>query len=338
MARRNRFSVMAGLAAFAMIVAACGTGDQKSTEGSKSIKIGVVAGSAANPAVQVMNDASRKRAKEKGVELFVETSEDVTEQIEKADAMIARGVKYLAIHPWDGAAVVPLIKTAHAQGVKIMILIDGVPGVVEDGSALTFISGNEAAAAQKIGKWVAKEYPGPVKAAVITGTPGNLSAQTRTNGFKAGLKGSSVTVVAEPTANWARDEALRVAGDVLTANPGIRVIFANNDEMAFGALAAIKEAKLKGPVDVIGWNGTCVGLKALLDGDFVLEAVLPFDVIGTAVIDVALDDAAGKTVAKQVAPDVPVLTTTEAKAILSGSKAASDALVKGLKVAASGKC
>jgi len=344
MSARNRWSVIAVLAVCAMTVAACGTTAQKTTVGSKTnggsktITIGVVAGSAANPAVQVMNDASKKRAKEMGVKLLVETSENVSDQIEKADALIAQGVNYLALHPWDGAAVVPLIKSARAQGVKVIILIDGVPGVVEDGSALTFISGNESAAAQKIGEWVAKEYSGQVQAAIITGTPGNLSAQTRTNGFKAGIKGASVKVVAEPTANWARDQALRVAGDVLTANPNIRVIFANNDEMAFGALTAVKESKLQHPVDIIGWNGTCVGLKAVLAGDFVLEAVLPFDVIGSSVIDVALDDANGKAVPKQIAPDVPVLTTADAKAILSGSKTASDALVKGLKQASSGTC
>src|SRR5699024_5909986 len=117
--------------------------------------------------------------------------------------------------------VIPLIKNAAAQGVKVIILIDGVPGVVEDGDALTFVSGNEVAAAEQIGQWAAERYTEPAEAAVITGTPGNLSAQNRTDGFLAGVEGSSVSVVAQSTANWARDESLRVTGDVLTANPGI---------------------------------------------------------------------------------------------------------------------
>jgi ABC-type sugar transport system substrate-binding protein len=210
--------------------------------------------------------------------------------------------------------------------------------VVENGKALTFISGNETAAAEKIGKWVTSAYDGSPQAAVITGTPGNLSADNRTNGFKAGIKGSSAKVVAEGTGNWARDEALRVAGDMLTANPNLDVVFANNDEMAFGALKAIAESGKADKIDTIGWNGTCIGLKAVLDGDFVLEAVLPFDVFGAGLIDTALDDASGKDVPKTISPEVPVITTEQAKAILAGTEQASDVLVSRLREASSGSC
>lgn len=320
-------------------LAACGSDDGSGSDTEASdIKIGLVAGSAANPAIQVANAASEARAEELGVELLVETSESVEEQIEKADAMISQGVDYLGIQPWDGEAVVPLIKNAAAQDVKVIILIDGVPNVVEDGDALTFISGNERKAAEEIGAWVAEQYSGPTEAAVITGTPGNLSAQNRTEGFLAGVEGSSVEVVAQSTANWARDESLRVTGDVLTANPEIDVIFANNDEMGYGALSAVNEAKRSDKVDIIGWNGTCVGLEALLKGDFVLEAVLPFDVFGAALVDAAVDDSKGEDVPAQIAPEVPLLTTQDAKDILDGSAEASDTLKTQIEDADAGNC
>jgi ribose transport system substrate-binding protein len=341
---RFRATSLAAAVIFSLGLAGCSSPDSSSGGSSggdkkaSDIKVGVVAGSAANPAVQVMNDASKKRADELGVDLLVETSESVDEQIEKADAMIAQGVDYLGIHPWDGEAVVPLIKSAAAQGVKVVILIDGVPGVVESGDALTFISGNERAAAEKIGQWAAEQYTDPTEAAVITGTPGNLSAQNRTEGFVAGVKGSSVSVVAQSTANWARDESLRVTGDVLTANPDIGLIFANNDEMGYGALSAVNEAGRGDAVDIIGWNGTCVGLEALLKGDFVLEAVLPFDQFGAGLIDAAVDDAAGKDVPAQIEPEVPLLTQQDAKDILDGKSDVSDSLKQRVEEADAGKC
>jgi ABC-type sugar transport system substrate-binding protein len=305
---------------------------------AKDITVGEVSGSAANPAVQVMDDAMKARAKALGVKLYVETSESVEQQIEKAEALMARGVDYLGLHPWDGEAIKPLVKSAKARGVKVVILIDGVPGAVESGDALTFISGNELAAAEKIGKWVAQKYRSGAEAAIITGTPGNLSAINRTNGFKKGITGSSVKVVAESTANWARDEALRVAGDIVTAHPRLNVIFGNNDEMAFGALKAVNEAGKKSQITVIGWNGTCIGLQALLKGDFALEAVLPFDVFGAGLVNAAVDSAAGKNVPKMIAPEVPVLTTQQAKDILAGKQSASAALVARLTEANAGAC
>lgn len=306
-------------------------------EGGADITVGAVSGSAANPAVQVMNDAMRAAAQRAGVRLVVETSESVEEQIEKAETLIAQGVNYLGLHPWDGAAVVPLIEQAHSAGVKVVILIDGVPEVVEQGTALTFISGDERATAQLIGEWVAENYPG-AKTAVVTGTPGNLAADNRTNGYKEGLEGSDVEVVAEATANWARDEALRVAADMLTANPDLGVIFANNDEMGFGTLNAIDEAGKRDQVDIISWNGTCIGLETLLDGDFVLEAVLPFDLFGAGLIEAAVADAAGEQVEPFIAPEIPLLTTEDARAMLDGQMEASDELLERLREADEGRC
>ncbi|MFH5823316.1 sugar ABC transporter substrate-binding protein [Georgenia sp. AZ-5] len=330
-----------GLAACTMIAAACNRAEETGAGGEQGgeapqITIGAVSGSAANPAVQVMNDAMEERAEEVGVELLVETSEGVEEQIEKAEAMIAQGVDYLGLHPWDGEAVVPVVTNADAQGIKTVILIDGVPGVIEEGKALTFISGNEVEAAQEIGARVADQYP-DAQVAIITGTPGNLSAENRTNGFKTGVEGSGVQIVAEGPANWARDEALRVAGDMINAHPDLDVIFANNDEMAFGALQAASEAG-KEQIDIIGWNGTCVGLESLLNGDFVLEAVLPFDVFGSGLIDAAVDDSAGREVPPTIEPEVPVLTPEEAQAILDGEQEANDVLVSRLEEASAGQC
>lgn len=335
----------------ALALAACSSGGGGGTGGGEEaagggeggaaaagdITVGAVSGSAANPAVQVMNEAMEQRAGELGVQLLVETSEGVEEQIEKAETLIAQGVDYLGLHPWDGEAVVPLIESAAAQDVKVVILIDGVPGVIEDGTALTFISGDELGAGEQIGTWVAENYD-EAQAAVITGTPGNLAAENRTNGFKQGIEGSGVEVVAEGTANWARDEALRVAGDMLTANPDLDVIFANNDEMAFGALNAVDESGRRDQVDIIGWNGTCIGLQALLDGDFVLEAVLPFDLFGAGLIDAAMDDVNGEEVPSEIAPEVPVLTQEDAQAILDGAQEGSEELVARLQAAADGNC
>jgi len=335
--QHTRTALAALVVASAVALAGCSSASDAGDGASDSaIRVGVVSASASNPAVQVMNAAVEAQAQADGVTALVETSESVDEQIQKAETLLAQGIDYLGIQPWDGAAVVPLVTEAAAQGVKVVILIDGVPDVVENGTALTYISGDEPTAAEKLGELVSADATGPTTAAIVTGTPGNLSAINRTDGFKAGLEGSDVTVVAESTANWARDEALTVTADILTANPGLGVLFANNDEMGLGAVNAINEAGLSGQVDVIGWNGTCEGLSALLTGAFVAEAVLPFDEFGSLFVQVAVADASGDTPEPRIAPEVPILTTADAQAILAGTQDASDALVTAIQAANAG--
>lgn len=339
MTKRITGSIAATAAVLAALTA-CST-DSADTADAPSdgpVTIGVVSGSASNPAVQVMDQGIEDEAEASDVEVYVETSESVDEQIQKADALIARGVDYLALHPWDGEAVIPLIESASSQGVKVIILVDGVPGVVEDGDALTFVSGNEVEAAQAIGTMVAESATGPEQAALLTGTPGNLSAENRAKGFTDGIAGSQVEIVAQSTANWARDEALQVAGDIITANPDLDVIFAGNDEMALGAVAALQEAGKAGQVDVIGWNGTCVGLAGLLDGDLLALAALPFDEFGRTAVQVAVADSQGEDVDPRVEPDVPILTADTARAILDGSAEGSESLKADLTTAQAGGC
>ena len=127
-------------------------------------------------------------------------------------------------------------------------------------------------------------------------------------------------MVAEQPANWARDQGLNVTTNILTANPDLKAIFAENDEMAFGAAAALKAAGKQGRILLVGYNGTCIGLQATINGTFQAEGIL-FDALNARVlVQTALAYHQGKKVPPFVETPILLLDTAQMKAILNGTR------------------
>jgi len=325
----------------ALVAAGCGRGDGGGGGGgTETVRVGAVTGNFSNPAVKQMVDAMQAEAKkDPNIQLSVQESANVEEQISKAQTMIAQGIKIIGIHPWEGKAILAFEKQYSGQGVKFFNLIDDVPGAVDGGYAVSFISGDEHKGGELLGQWLTTKLDAG-KVAIITGTPGNFAADYRTEGFKKGIASKpGLKVVAESSADWQRDQALRVATDMLTANPDLAAIFANNDEMAFGALQALKAAGKVGKVIVIGYNGTCIGIEATLKGDFAADGILPIPQFGQEFVDNAVKVTNNETVPKTIAPPILALSSEETKTIADGSKTDVDASLKErVDQAAGGKC
>jgi ribose transport system substrate-binding protein len=315
--RASAFSLMIVVA-----IAACGGGSSSSQGGAKQVRVAAILGDQTNPAIRDMGNAIKaEAAKYPQISLnlqFTTTSED---QVSKAQTMIAQHVDVLGLHPHDAAAITPVIQQAHNAGIKVIILIDDVPGAVDKGIADEFISGDELKGGADLGTWLIAAHPDGGEYAIITGEPGNLSAIYRSGGFSTAVAvDAKWKLVAENTANWARDQALTVATDMLTAHPNLKAIFANNDEEAYGALAAVKARNRQGQVIIIGYNGTCGAFQSLLKGDFQADGVLQDATYGQDFIDSAVTIGKGGTIEKRIAPVIYALSAEEAKAINDGSK------------------
>ncbi len=311
---RARF-VVSFVVLLALVGGACNRGS-KSTSGTGGgggkIRIGAVTGNFSNPAVKQMVDAMQAQAKKhSNIQLVVQESANVEEQISKAQTMIAQGIKVLGIHPWEGEAILAFEKQYSAKGVKFFNLIDDVPGATDKGYATSFISGDETKGGELLGQWLATKLDSG-KVAIITGTPGNFAAIYRTDGFKKGI----------------------------ASKPGLMAaIFANNDEMAFGALQALKGAGKEGKVILMGYNGTCIGIEATLKGQFAAEGILPIPQFGQEFVDNALKAGQGQSVPKTIAPPIVALTTDDVKAVANGTKTDVDPSLKvRVDQAANGQC
>ncbi len=107
------------------------------------------------------------------------------------------------------------------------------------------------------------------KVAILLGSPGNNVTTLRTKGFKDQIAkiAPDIQVVFEQTGNFSREEGQKVAEQLLQSNPDINGIYGENDEMALGAITALKGAgKKAGDVTIVTIDGTRGAVQGIVDG------------------------------------------------------------------------
>lgn len=143
---------------------------------------------------------------------------------------------------------------------------------------------------------------------VLQGVAGTSASRDRGTGFDQGIAAfPEINVVAKQPANFDRIQGLNVATNLLQSNPGVVGIFAENDEMALGAIQALGDRAGK-EVFVVGFDGTDDALKAVQNGTMYATIAQQPAELGRAGVEEALAAVNGKEVTKVRAIEVKTVT------------------------------
>lgn len=229
-------------------------------------KVSLLLSTLNNPFFVDVRDGAQGAADAAGVQLDVSDAQnDSATQANQAANAQSSGAKVVIINAVDskaaGAAVQPLVTA------KIPVI--AVDRAVEGATVTGYVASDNVAGGAEAAKLLAKAVNDQGKIIVLQGVPGTSASNDRGKGFSDEMtKHSGIEIVASQTANFDRAQALDVATNLLQANPGVVGIFAENDEMALGAIQALGADAGK-KVKVVGFDGTADGLKAIQDGTLV---------------------------------------------------------------------
>ena len=114
-----------------------------------------------------------------------------------------------------------------------------------------------------IGKWVAENIP-EGEIAVIMGQPGRGDAECYRDAFKAETdKNPNLKLVASVPGDWNRQKPFDQMQNLITSNPNLKAVFVQNEDMALGAIQALKEAGKEKDVAIVAQNGAPYGLESI---------------------------------------------------------------------------
>jgi ribose transport system substrate-binding protein len=213
-----------------------------------------------NPFFVTLRDGAKAAADKAGLQLLVLDAQDkVDKQVADIEDLTEKKVKVIVVNPTDSAAVVPAIQRANSANVPVITVDRAANG----GKVAFHIASDNVAGGRLAGEFVCKFLGGKGKVAELEGIPGSSAARDRGKGFNEALKSKcpGVKVVARQTANFDRAQGLSVMENILQAQPALDAVFAHNDEMALGALQAVKASKRK--IKVVGFDATDDALKAV---------------------------------------------------------------------------
>ncbi|MEV8147374.1 substrate-binding domain-containing protein [Arthrobacter sp. NPDC080073] len=197
---------------------------------------------------------------------------DATNQSNQVSEMIAQGIKVLILSPQDANALAGVAKQATAAGIKVIAADRQVNAEVS-----TYIGSDNEEAGVVDGQAVAQALGGTGSVVELSGSLGASPTIARAAGFRKGIAGSKVQIIASQTANYDRATGLKVMEDLLQrfGTGKIQAVYAHNDQMAFGAIQAIKEAGREGEIKVFGIDGEAEALDLVKDGSYAATVGYP---------------------------------------------------------------
>jgi ABC-type sugar transport system substrate-binding protein len=227
--------------------------------------LGMKGPGAGNPFWAAVESGATEKGKELGVDVVVlapPAESDVQAQITQIEDQITKGADGIALAPTDPNALAPVVDAAKAKGIPV-VFVD-TKGI-NDG--VTFIGTNNEMGAKLAADFICSKIAKGSEVAILQGIITQSTGQARANGAKTGLDGCGLKVVAEQTAEWDRAKGQAVTENILTGNPNIKAIFASNDNMALGAVEALKAAGKLQDVMVVGFDANPDAAASILAGE-----------------------------------------------------------------------
>ena len=253
-----------------------------SDNNKKQLTIGFSVSTLNNPFFVNLKAGVEAEAKAKGYKLeTVSAQDDPAKQINDIQDLIQKKVDLLIVNPTDSDAVVTAIQAANDANIPVITVDRQANG----GKVATHIASDNVKGGQMAADFINKKLNGSGNVVVLQGIPGSSAANERGQGFKEGIKDATgIKVVAEQPADFNRSKGLTVMENIIQSTKNIDAVFAQNDEMALGALSALKEAGLKNVI-IVGFDGTDDGINAVNKGTMAATIAQQPDVIGKTAVD-----------------------------------------------------
>ena len=257
--KKTLLAVMAVLMMSVMLIAGCSSGEEAAPAADKksgTTTIGFSISTLNNPFFVSVKDGVEAKAKELGVNVkIVDAQNDPAKQANDVADLLQQGVSVLLVNPVDSAAISTSVEAANKAKIPVIAL---------DRSA--------------------------DKGTII---PGASATRERGEGFHK-VADQKLSVVAKQSADFDRTKGLTVSENMLQANPDIQAIFAQNDEMALGAIEASKSAGKQ--IFIVGFDGTDDGLKAVEAGTMAATIAQQPELMGQQGLEAAVKLAKGEKI------------------------------------------
>jgi ribose transport system substrate-binding protein len=304
MDRRRMWGILPALAAVTLVAAACQSGGSPSASAGAEIKIGFAISSFDNDFFVTLAAGAEDAATTAGVTLTVsDAGGDAATQASQVEDFITQGVDVILLNPVDSDAIVASVEAANEAGIPVVTVDRGASG----GEVVSHIASDNVAGGKLAGEFLFEQMGGEGTVLELEGIPGTSAARDRGAGFQQALDAATgIERVAKQTANFARDEGLTVAQNLLQANPDAAGLFAHNDDMALGAVEAAAAAG--SDVIIVGFDAAPDALQAIKDGTMAGTIAQQPDVMGALAVETAIKVANGESVDEFTPVEIALVT------------------------------
>lgn len=216
------------------------------------------------------------------LDFVLATASDAAKQVNDIEDMLAtRDISGLVVLPFESEPLTGPVQAVAESGAWVTVVDRGL---AIEGIEDLYVAGDNAGFGRVSGEYMASAMPDGGDIVVFRGIPTTIDNE-RVAGFEAAIEGSGINVLAMEHGNWNRDDSFTVMEDFLSKYDNIDAVWASDDDMAIGVLAAIEAAGRDDIQFVLGGAGMKEMIARTRDGDAMIPAnvTYPPAMIATAI-------------------------------------------------------
>lgn len=224
-----------------------------------------------NPWRMAQTASLRDEAQKRGYDIVVTDAQDQTaKQVADVEDLIARRVNVILLAPREYEGLAPALQAAKEANIPVILVDREAEGKAGD-DFVTFLGSNFVEQGRRAAEWLVKETGGTAGIVELTGTPGSSVASDRAKGFREVIaQHPGMKILASQTGEFSRATGQRVMQNIAQSlGPQITAVYAHNDEMALGAIQAVRAAGRTPGTDVriVSIDGQRAALEAIQRGE-----------------------------------------------------------------------
>lgn len=217
-----------------------------------------------------MRNAMEAEAEAQGYDIqFLDAQGDIGRQLSQTQSLAARDVDAIIINPVDTAATGSMTEVAVESGIPLVYVNRQPEGSDLDHDGVVFVGSDQKRSGEMQMEALAEMLGGEGKVAIMLGELSSGATHQRTDGVKeVAAEYPGIEIVAEQPADYQRTEAIDLMTNWVVGGQEIDAIAANNDEMAIGALNAMRQLGIS-PQDIRvgGIDATRDALESMQRGE-----------------------------------------------------------------------
>lgn len=267
--------------------------------GTGEVVVGVSLLNLSSEFIVMLDRAMEAKAAEMGgVKLLVNDAQRNAErQVQQVERWVAQGVDVIILNPCEVEASSPAVDRAREAGIPIVNVNSETRSEPD-----AFVGSRDEESARLAMGYIAERLGGKGKVLMMHGFMGQAAQLKRAQGAREVLEQNpGIELLAEQTAEWDRAKAMSLMENWIQSLGGeFQAVFAQNDEMAMGALLALEQAGLADEVVVVGVDAIADAVQAVKDGR--LDATVFQDAAGQGgtAVETAVKLARGEPLERQV--------------------------------------
>ena len=265
----------------------------------KELFIGWIACDFSAPSVARSRAGAEDKAKELGIKLVtLDSAGDVQKEADNALNLMSQNVDGIIIEPNDMAAFVPIAKQIKDAGIPLIVFCQEFEEENQD-LRICYVGCKDYDCGYFAGEEAIRclgEEGGNV--VIVNGQVGSTPQIQRGQGFRDALEGhDNIVILEEQCSPWDRAKAVEITEDFITRyGEDIDLVYAMDDNLAIGAVEALRSAGLSGKIPVIGYNGMSDAFELIKSGEMYSTLIQPLYWGGGVAVQALYDYLTGKEI------------------------------------------